>query len=203
MDHFKILFRLTAWASQIAVCVLLGNAGRALAADLPSFKGDREAFVFVPHGLTRQAPSAPAVAFSDADDKSKTLSDFRGKLVVVNFWATWCAPCVAEMQSLDRLAALVHQDVAVVALSQDRGGKAAVVPFYQRQNIKHLSVYLDSRGATRRALGITALPTTVIYDHDGREVGRLLGTATWDGAAATAFLKELVRLSAARSPGTK
>lgn len=203
MYHFKILFRLGVWVSQIAVCILLGNAGGAFAADLPSFVGDRESFVFAPYSLSRQAPPAPQIAFIDADGKSTNLANFHGKLIVVNFWATWCAPCVSEMRSLDRLAALMAQDIAVVALSQDRGGKSAVAPFYHRQNIQHLGVYLDPRGVSRRALGITALPTTVIYDRDGREVGRLLGTAAWDSAAATAFLKEIARLSVARSSGTK
>lgn len=198
MHYFKILFRLGARVRQIAVFILLGNVGGAFAADLPSFVGERESFVYTPHSLTRQAPPAPQVAFVDADGKSVTLADFHGKLVVVNFWATWCAPCVAEMQSLDRLADVMRQDVVVLALSQDRGGKAAVVPFYSRQNIRHLSVYLDPRGVIRRALGINALPTTVIYDREGQEVGRLLGTAAWDSPAATAFLKEIARLSAAR-----
>ena len=136
--------------------------------------------------------------FPDVNGKLQSVENWRGKVVVVNFWATWCAPCVAQMQSLDRLADVMRQDVVVLALSQDRGGKAAVVPFYSRQNIRHLSVYLDPRGVIRRALGINALPTTVIYDREGQEVGRLLGTAAWDSPAATAFLKEIARLSAAR-----
>ena len=197
MCRFKISF-FKAWIRPIAVCVLLGNAGAASAADIPSFAGDREAFVPAPHSLTRQAPVAPSVAFVDADGNPKTFADFRGKLLVVNFWATWCAPCVAEMQSLDQLAALMRQDIVVVALSQDRGGKAAVDPFYSRQNIKNLPVYLDPRGVTRRALGISSLPTTVIYDHGGQEVGRLLGTAAWDSPSAIAFLKEIALRSAAR-----
>jgi len=191
MYRFKILCFFNAGALLITGNLLFGCAGWALAADLPSFVGDREAFVPAPHSLTPQAPLAPEVAFADADGNPKTFADFRGKLTVVNFWATWCAPCVAEMQSLDRLSALMHQDIVVVALSQDRGGKTAVAPFYDRQNIKHLPIYLDPRGVTRRALGIGALPTTVIYDHRGKEVGRLLGTAAWNSPSAIAFLKEI------------
>lgn len=197
MYRFKILFLFTAWIFPIAASLLLGNTAAALATDLPSFIGDREAFVPAPQSLTRQAPLAPSIAFADADGNPKTFADFRGKLVVVNFWATWCAPCVAEMQSLDQLAALMHQDIVVVALSQDRAGKTAVAPFYNRQNIKHLPIYLDPRGVTRRALGISALPTTVIYDHGGQEVGRLLGTAAWNSPSAIAFLKEIALRSAA------
>lgn len=198
MYRLKILSFFKTWVPPIAGCILLGNtAAVALATDLPSFVGDREAFVFAPHSLTPQAPAAPSVSFADADGNSKNVADFRGKLVVVNFWATWCAPCVAEMQSLDQLAALMPQDIVVVALSQDRGGKAAVAPFYSRQNIKNLPIYLDPRGVTRRALGISALPTTVIYDHGGQEVGRLLGTAAWDSPSAIAFLKQIALRSAA------
>lgn len=199
MYRFKILSPFKAWIRPVAVCILLGNVSATLAADLPSFVGDREAFIPAPHSLTHQAPVAPSVAFVDADGNPKTFADFRGKLVVVNFWATWCAPCVAEMQSLDRLAASMHQDIVVVALSQDRTGKTAVAPFYDRQNIKNLPIYLDPRGATRRALGISALPTTVIYDHSGQEVGRLLGTAAWDSPSAIAFLKEIALRSATLS----
>ncbi len=199
MYRFKIFSFFKAGIRLIAVCILLWNARGALAADLPSFVGDREAFVPAPHSLTRRAPLAPVAAFADANGNPKTFADFRGKLVVVNFWATWCAPCVAEMQSLDQLAALVRQDIVVIALSQGRGGKPAVAPFYNRQNIKHLPIYLDPRGVTRRALGISALPTTVIYDHGGQEVGRLVGTAAWDSPSAIVFLKEISRRSAALS----
>ncbi len=150
-----------------------------------------------PHGLSRlrEAEAAlPALTFTDAQGQEKTLADFAGQGVVVNLWATWCPPCVAEMPALDRMAAALAQEgIAVLPLSSDRGGAAVVQAFYERTQVKTLGVWLDPRGAAARALGARGLPTTVIVDRSGRERARLEGDAAWD---APEFLAAVRRLTA-------
>jgi len=112
---------------------------------------------------------------------------------VINLWATWCPPCVAEMPALDRLQGMLRAErIAVLALSSDRGGRAQVEPFYQRLGLKELTIWLDPRGAAARALGARGLPTTVIIDRVGREVARLEGEAAWDAPALVAAVRRLV-----------
>jgi thiol-disulfide isomerase/thioredoxin len=124
---------------------------------------------------------APPITFNDAEGTARRLADFAGKGLVVNFWATWCAPCVAEMPALDRLqAAVAGEGILVLALSSDRGGRAQVEPFYGRVGIRHLGLWLDPRMAAGRSLGVRGLPTTMIVDRAGNERGRLEGPAAWD-----------------------
>jgi thiol-disulfide isomerase/thioredoxin len=123
---------------------------------------------------------------------TRSLADFRGKVVVLNLWATWCAPCKLEMPSLDRLQAeLGGPDLQVVALSLDRAGTEDRVDRFLKDEIgaEHLELYRDPEAATSRALGVLGLPTTVIVDREGREVGRALGHRDWDTEAAKDYLR--------------
>jgi len=139
---------------------------------------------------TSSRDPAPTVPFLLNGDTTRTLADFRGKGVVVNFWATWCAPCVREMPALDRLSAEVFGDgIVVLAMSSDRGGAAVVSKFYAKRGITSLSVIVDEKSKVARAVGISGLPTTVIYDGEGREVGRVIGPAEWDAPESIAFLR--------------
>ncbi|MEZ5648359.1 MAG: TlpA disulfide reductase family protein [Alphaproteobacteria bacterium] len=191
MLHNRFLYMISRTGMALGALSILGFFAAAKAEDpLPSHNKPA-VFTFAPQALTSQAPIAPDVPFLDEDGKPRTLRDFSHPLIIVNFWATWCVPCVAEMPSLDRLAALMDKDVKVIALSQDRDGEVAVDSFYARLKIKNLSVYLDPKGSVRRALGISALPTTVIYTRHGREIGRLEGVAAWDSPAVMEFLKKL------------
>jgi thiol-disulfide isomerase/thioredoxin len=138
------------------------------------------------------APAA-AITFTDADGKETTLAEFAGQGLVINLWATWCPPCVAEMPALDRLQAMLRAErIAVLALSSDRGGRAQVEGFYQRLGLKELAIWLDPRGAAARALGARGLPTTVIIDRRGLEVARLEGEAAWDAPELVAAVRRLV-----------
>ena len=138
------------------------------------------------------APAA-AITFTDADGKETTLAEFAGQGLMINLWATWCPPCVAEMPALDRLQAMLRAErITMLALSSDRGGRAQVEPFYQRLGLKELAIWLDPRGAAARALGARGLPTTVIIDRAGREVARLEGEAAWDAPELVAAVRRLV-----------
>ena len=145
--------------------------------------------------LTRtDPPTIPAAAgFQDGDGMPRTLGDYAGRGLVVNLWATWCVPCVAEMPELQALARKVAGDgILVLPLSSDRGGAEVVRRFYAANRIDELPVLLDQRGEAARAWGSRGLPTTLLIDRQGRERGRVEGAIDWAGAATIAELKRLV-----------
>jgi thiol-disulfide isomerase/thioredoxin len=174
-------------AGIVVTAILMISAGHASAADrrcrnAPASLGNFEA--------TSPPQAAPTVPFLENGDTPRTVADFRGKGVVMNFWATWCAPCVKEMPALDRLGAEVRRDgIAVLALSSDRGGAAVVSKFYAKRGITSLPVAIDEKSKVARAVGVSGLPTTVMYDAEGREIGRVVGTAEWDTPESIAFLR--------------
>ncbi len=139
--------------------------------------------------LADQPETVGDLVWRDADGAEVRLADFAGKVVLLNFWATWCAPCVREMPSLDRLqAARGSDDFTVIALSADFGGMNQILPFYEKTEIAELAPYHDPKGAVRRSLGVRGLPTTILFDRGGREIGRLEGVAEWDDADAKALM---------------
>lgn len=141
--------------------------------------------------LPAEAPGpTPDLPFFDADGDRFTLADFGGKLVLVNFWATWCAPCRHEMPSLDRLyKAMGGNEFTVLAISIDRGGAEAAGPFLAEIGVEDLPVFYDPKGALSRASGVYGLPVTILLDGEGRELARLVGPAEWDSADAKAVIR--------------
>jgi thiol-disulfide isomerase/thioredoxin len=123
----------------------------------------------------------PDIEFKDRDGKDLRLSNFKGKVVLLNVWATWCPPCRREMPTLDKLqGALGGKDFEVMALSIDRAGVHAVEAFFMEIGVKHLRLYIDQRMAAMRKLAVVGLPTTLLIDREGREVWRYAGAAEWD-----------------------
>jgi thiol-disulfide isomerase/thioredoxin len=123
----------------------------------------------------------PVLRFTDADGHDLSLADFRGRPIVLNIWATWCTPCRQEMPSLDRLqAALGRSQLLVLPLSIDSQGGFAVKAFYRELDLNNLDIYLDRSAQASRDLATVGIPTTLLIDRDGREVGRKIGTAEWD-----------------------
>jgi len=134
---------------------------------------------------------APAASFNDPDGVAMGLGNFSGKPTLVNLWATWCAPCVKELPTLDRLAAAHNGDLNVVAVSQDDGPHASVVAFLQANKITNLDAFQDPKMALSGALGPdTVLPTTILYDPNGKEVWRYVGDLDWTSPEAAKLLAE-------------
>jgi thiol-disulfide isomerase/thioredoxin len=135
----------------------------------------------------------PVITFRDGNGQKRSLADFAGKVVLINFWATWCGPCRREMPDLDQLhARRGGPEFAVVALSSDRKGLEVVRKFYQENKIQHLDTYIDKTTKAQRAFGVYGLPTSVLIDAKGREVGRLVGPAEWASAEAMALIDEVI-----------
>lgn len=123
---------------------------------------------------------APDLRFADGSGASHRLSEFRGRAVLLNVWATWCPPCREEMPTLDRLqAALGGAGFEVVTVSIDAEGLPVVETFFRQMNVAHLRPYVDSFGDVA-PLGATGVPLTLLIDAEGREVARKRGPATWD-----------------------
>ena len=143
---------------------------------------------------TDPAKEPPPTRFVDAKGEAQDLARYKGKVVVLNFWATWCAPCVREMPSLDRLqAALGGEGLVVLPLSLDGPTKPRVEPFYKAQNLGNLPILFDEKNATFGRFGVGVLPTTIVIGRDGREVGRLEGPAEWDAPEALALLRHYLK----------
>ncbi len=133
---------------------------------------------------------APETEFHTIEGDRVTLAAFKGKTVLVNFWATWCMPCIREMPSLDRLqAAFDRKSFEILAVSVDRGGAEIVIPFLKKLKIKTLTPYLDRRMALARAFAIPGMPTSYLIDAEGRVVGSLPGIAEWDSPEAKALVR--------------
>lgn len=133
-------------------------------------------------------PVAP-IQFEDAEGKTRSLVDFHGKFLLLNVWATWCVPCRKEMPALDRLQTLFDaRDFEVVPLSIDRSADP-IRKFYTEVGIKTLGLYRDNSGSAPRQLGAVGIPTTLLIDREGHEIGRLIGPAEWDSPEMIAFIR--------------
>ena len=167
-------------------------ANPALAADAATLEalraGDMRKLV------VHEAPKpVPAAELLDADDGTHALADWQGQWVLLNFWATWCAPCRHEMPGLDRLEAeLGGTDFAVLPVATGRNPLPAIRRFYDETELAHLPVLRDPLQRFAREMAVFGLPVTVLIDPEGREVARLTGDAEWDGAEARALLSAVL-----------
>ncbi len=133
----------------------------------------------------------PALRFNDGRAMPTSLAAFRGRVVLLNLWASWCAPCVKEMPTLDRLqSALGGPDFEVVALSIDEAGAPAVQSFFRRTGIKALHPYVDAFREASASLAAAGIPATFLIDREGREVGRKLGPANWDAPPVLTLIRD-------------
>mgnify|MGYP001797737367 CR=1 FL=1 len=139
-----------------------------------------------------------ATAFTDEGGAEHDLTDDLGKVLLVNFWATWCAPCREEMPELNALQhEMGGEDFKVIAIATGRNSLAGIKKFYAEEEIDALPIFLDGRSTLARATGVLGLPVTIILDQDGREVARLQGGAKWDSESAKSILKTVIDQGAA------
>ncbi|WP_103332215.1 TlpA family protein disulfide reductase [Pseudotabrizicola formosa] len=164
----------------------LALGANPVAADVAALRdGDMKKLAF------HSAPVTLAeVSLLDADDMSKSMADYHGKWVVLNFWATWCAPCRHEMPSLDRLQAALP-DIAVVPVATGRNAVPGIQKFYAEADITNLPILRDPKSELSRSASVMALPVTLILNPQGQEVARLIGDAEWDSDSAKAILAAL------------
>ena len=135
---------------------------------------------------------APAVSFVDLTGNTVNLSEFTGKIVLVNLWATWCEPCLREMPSLARMQLRLGDKITVVAVSEDRGGTKTVEPFIDKLELKSIKTYLDPKSTAERAFKVQGLPTSFLIDRQGRILGRVEGAAEWDSPELLDILKSFL-----------
>jgi thiol-disulfide isomerase/thioredoxin len=139
--------------------------------------------------------SAPKTIFFDDDGKELTLNDFKGRLTLVNFWATWCAPCRKEMPSLEVLSNQLGGDTfQVLTIATMRSSKEAVKKFFSDNNISGLPKFRDPKGHLARASGVAALPLTMLLDRKGNEISRLIGDADWSQDETIEFIKKAIEI---------
>jgi thiol-disulfide isomerase/thioredoxin len=147
----------------------------------PLSTGHMAAFVF----KKEREPLPATASFMDGTGKQRSIADWSGKVVLLNLWATWCAPCRKEMPALDRLQKAMGSDTfEVVAVSVDRAGRAAAEKFLSETKVEGLGLYVDPSARFGAALQAVGMPTTLLVDPKGREIGRLIGPAEWDSEDA-------------------
>jgi thiol-disulfide isomerase/thioredoxin len=157
---------------------------------IPSICGAKNLAEFA-HPVPIQAPE---IEFTDAKGDSHTLNSFRGKVVLLNFWATWCKPCLLEMPALSALQqSLEGTNVMVLPLSLDSKGAKMVEAFYKSQAIDNLPIYVDQKFVTNMAFNVRALPSSYIIGPQGRLVATITGVYEWDSPQVKKYLLSLSR----------
>lgn len=144
--------------------------------------------------LDQHRPVPLDIPFQTRGGKALTLADFKGKIVALNFWATWCEPCVDEMPALQRLANdYKDEGFALVAVAEDFRGFETIERFLVRHRLHAIDPYWDERNRLFNAFQIRGLPATVMIDRQGREIGRVIGFVDWDGKETRDFIETLIR----------
>ncbi|MDT7534492.1 TlpA disulfide reductase family protein [Sphingobium sp. SA2] len=168
-----------------------GQANASMSGEVPASGNattDSEAFNYR-LDRSKAGTAAPTFAFQNPDGGEATLQDFAGRPMLVNLWATWCTPCVAEMPTLDRIAATYGpKGLAVLTISQDNQGEKAVKPFFAKHDLPHLKGWADPDNQFGFDYATGLLPTTVLYDAQGKEMVRVIGAMDWEGAEAKALI---------------
>ena len=180
----------------VAIALALGVAAMMLLGVKPSVgqpaklnTGHMAAFVYKPEPVALND-----FKFVDGTGKERMFAEWKGRVVLLNLWATWCAPCRKEMPDLDKLQAELGSDkFEVVAISVDRSGVNGAKKFLGEVGVAKLALYADPTAKLASELKVLGLPATLLIDAEGREVGRLLGPAEWAGDDAKALIKPLIR----------
>ena len=179
------------WTVAAALALLLAASGLGGAVESESDMPDRTKLgEFVP---ASQPFPAPAISLADSSGHTIELSDLRGKPVIVNLWATWCEPCLREMPSLERVQSRFGERIAVLAVSEDRGGDKTVDPFIAKLGLKSVKIYIDPKSEVGHAFVVRGLPTSLLIDRNGMVIGRIEGAAEWDSPKILGVLQPLLK----------
>ena len=147
----------------------------------------------LPKLVESEVAPVPEFEFTDLEGDTHRLSDWKGKVVLLNFWATWCAPCREEMPSLDALQkAKGGEDFEVLTVASGRNTAAAINRFFQESGVTGLPTLTDPQMALARAFGVMAMPVTILIDAEGNEVARMTGDADWSSPAALALVDQML-----------
>lgn len=169
--------------------ILAGATGLWAMAQAPAARAD----ALDNFSLSEGNPPVPDIAFTNRLGGMQKLSDYRGKVVLFNAWATWCGPCINEMPSLDKAQKeLGGDDFQVVPVSMDRTGVLTVELFYRENNLRNLPILVEHQSSIARELRPRGLPFTLLIDRDGNELGRALGEVFWDQPEGLALLRRFI-----------
>ena len=161
-------------------------------ADGPPLIGPMEKFVLTPL-IESNKKTFENIKWKNTANKTKNLTDFKGKIIFLNFWATWCLPCIKELPSIERLQSKFNKnDLAVIAISLDRGGKEVAERLLRRLKLRKLELYIDKQSKSAKQLGVKYMPTTYIFDRKNRELGKLQGGVEWDDKNAVSLIKYFI-----------
>ena len=177
----------------LAACGGAADETNRAGPDQPGWSGPREEAPTGRLDRSHAGSAAPATEFENPEGEPASLADFRGRPVLLNLWATWCAPCVAEMPTLDRLAAREADRLRVLTISQDLDGRERVEAFFAKQGYRNLETWLDPQMALMTELKVSILPTTIYYDSEGRELWRVTGMEDWESGRTALLMAEATR----------
>jgi len=140
--------------------------------------------------ISQRGKEMPAIPFAAPGGGPATLTQFRGKPLMVNLWATWCAPCIAELPALDDIAGTQADRFRLITVSQDLEGAKVIAPFFREKGFKALTQYSDEQNVLMGAFGTETLPTTIFFDARGKELWRVYGAMDWKGTAAKKLIDD-------------
>ena len=152
-----------------------------------TIRGELRKFIF-----SEKTEVLPKPLILDANENMVEIG-YDEDILIINFWATWCAPCKKEMPSLNSLAQnMKYEDIRIITIASGRNSKEAIDGFFDDNNLVNLKKYRDPRGRIAVKYGVTAVPTTVVINPTGLEIGRIIGDIDWDTADVRSFFKKLL-----------
>ena len=188
----KVLMSLRFGVAALSLAALISLA--SLSAQAEQGKCIPQKDLFGNYETTESPNSVGDIPFLDAAGNKTSLNAYKGKGIVLNFWATWCAPCVREMPQLDRLSAFVRENnIEVLAISEDLNGLKSAPEFYKVNNLHDLAIFADIKGRLMRGFAAPGLPLTVLIDSNGKQVGRVVGPAEWDSVETVEFVRQCLK----------
>ena len=144
--------------------------------------------------FSKEKQNISDLKFKDDEEKEISFSDFQDKVLLVNFWATWCAPCIKEMPSLDRLKSKVDGDFDVIAISVDRDGVEKVTDFFNENKISNLEKFFDIKNSLAKEMNLYGVPTSFFINKEGDLIGYYHGDMEWDNDTVINFINYLIKI---------